>query len=219
MSEIPLTLSWKHLPWNLSSSVLQIWGIYLSDFLVLLSISEWMNEWMNPYPPSQLVLPKAHVTANIYCAWTSCSAVLGTRDAKMDWYPDSGVDRTLWIDIFHTMWEIGWQRCWQHALIPRGGSGRQWGLCGGQKDRNELDEVGKDTLGPGVGVHRTSVLQEHRGVDGQPEAAGVPEGEAQGGRIWLERQLHRSRGPEAAWGVWTSACEPQGTPESAVSFR
>ena len=61
--------------------------------------------------------------------------------------------------------------------------------------------MGKDTLGPGVGVHKTSVLQEHRGVDGQPEAAGVPEGEAQGGRIWLERQLHRSRGPEAAWGV------------------
>lgn len=50
----------------------------------------------------------------------------------------------------------------------------------------------------GAGVHRTSVLQEISGVDGQPEAAGVPEGEVQGGRIWLERQQHRSRGPEAA---------------------
>ena len=45
---------------------------------------------------------------------------------------------------------------------------------------------------------RTSVLQELSGVDGQPEAAGVPEGDVQGGRIWLERQQHRSRGPEAA---------------------
>lgn len=47
-------------------------------------------------------------------------------------------------------------------------------------------------------MHRASVLQEISGVDGQPEAAGVPEGEVQGGRIWLERQQHRSRGPEAA---------------------
>ena len=31
---------------------------------------------MNPYPPSQHVLSKVHVTAN--CAWSSCSAMLGT---------------------------------------------------------------------------------------------------------------------------------------------
>ena len=30
-------------------------------------------------------------------------------------------------------------------------------------------------------MHRTSVLQELSGVDGQPEAAGVPEGDVQGG--------------------------------------
>ena len=86
-------------------------------------------------------------------------------------------------------WEIRWQRCWQHALIARGASGRRWGLCGGQKERKELGGEGrKDTLYAGVGVHRTSVLQEHSGVDRQPAAAGAPEGEVQGGRLWLERR-------------------------------
>ena len=66
----------------------------------------------------------------------------------------------------------------------------------GQKERSELGgEAWKGILGTWISVHRTSVLQEHSGACGRCEAAGIPQGEVQGGGMRRERRQRRSRGP------------------------